>query len=211
MERARHGRTYGLDLCAPTTTPQPIPEYRRVDDMPEADWRDLDLFLGVTGISVLQRNFFERLLLRGTARQLFFASGSTKNIEFADLVAWMNELGAADRGVVGGHTVRLETGLVRDPQHEFVQGHWVRIRFPDNADIPGTTPGAREKTIYLLGDVMPINFLYYGVPGEVIDGVLEELFCLVSGVAAGLQAGRSYTPDIYAVDQNINKLAEQRS
>ena len=49
----------------------------------------MDLFLGVTGVLVLKQDFFEKLILEGSARDLFFASGSTKTVEFESLTAWM--------------------------------------------------------------------------------------------------------------------------
>ena len=52
---------------------------------------------------------------------------------------------------------------------------------------------------------MPINFLYYGVPGEVIDGVFEELFSVLAGFVSRHEDGHSYDPGIHAVDVNIDK------
>ncbi|MFH0880520.1 MAG: hypothetical protein V2A34_12460, partial [Lentisphaerota bacterium] len=208
-ERAARGGVLGLDLQVDGPRADGLPECTKVDGLPEGQWQNLDLFLGVTGASVLKREFFERLLLKGTAGELFFASGSTKNIEFSDLSDWLNEMGSTGQGRIGPYPVRLETSLIRDPQNESLQGHKVRVIFPEQAELPGTLAGRREKTIFLLGDAMPINFLFYGVPGEVIDGVLEELFCLVTGAVERIAAGDPYPPALYAVDQNIDKFAKR--
>ncbi len=206
--RARWGAVAGLDLKLAGTVPEPG-EYSAIDQVPEPAWKPWDLFLGVTGVSVLKRDFFARLLLEGTATALYFASGSTKNVEFADLTDWLNELAGAEQPRIGGFPVRLTTLPIKDPQQLLLQGHAVRIVFdPVPGADPATPPPA--KTLYLLGDAMPVNFLYYGVPGEVIDGVFEELFCLVTGTVARCAAGPLPAPGIYAVDINIDKHGQPR-
>ena len=144
------------------------------------------------------------MILEGSARDLFFASGSTKTIEFASLTAWIEALSNTDRPAIGGHPVRIEKLPIKDPQNRVLQGHHVRIVFEEEAGAFLNCNG-QHKDLYLLGDAMPINFLYYGVPGEVIDGVFEELFSLLCGFVSRHEKGRSYGPEIYAVDVNIDK------
>ena len=100
---------------------------------------------------------------------------------FSGLTGWIEELTTSDKPVIGGHPVRLETIPIKDPQTAALQGHRVHIIFTDETDIPAIPSRICCKNLYLLGDSMPIDFLYYGVPGEVIDGVFEELFCLLPG------------------------------
>ncbi len=206
-ERVTYGSASGLDIKVPREPRSGFSEYPDIDALPDGEWKSLDLILGVTGTSVLKRDFFEKLILQGTARDLFFASGSTKTIEFSDLMAWIEGLSVSRRPSIGGHPVRIERDSIMDPQNRVLQGHHVRIVFEDGAGIPGIFPDAPHKDLYVLGDSMPINFLYYGVPGEVIDGVFEELFSLVSGFVAKYEEGIEYPPDIYAVDVNIDKYA----
>ena len=123
------------------------------------------------------------MLLEGISRDLFFASGSTKTAEFADLTTWLGKLARAQAPVIGDQRVTLESNAIKDPQNGMLQGHRIRLTFETPDAVNGLTQDHPHKDIYLLGDSMPINFLYYGVPGEVIDGVFEELFCLVCGVA----------------------------
>ncbi|MFH1037916.1 MAG: hypothetical protein V1789_04495 [PVC group bacterium] len=206
-ERVSYGSVRGLDLKVPAGSPVGGAEYYAIGEMPEEEWKALDLFLGVTGTSVIQRDFLEKLIVGGEVRDIFFASGSTKTIEFSDVTGWIEELAASDKPVIGGYPVRLEKIPIRDPQTATLQGHRVRIIFADGVEIAGISPGDRGKNLYLLGDSMPINFLYYGVPGEVMDGVFEELFCLLTGFVAAHEKGFRYPPAIYAVDRNIDKHA----
>lgn len=203
-DRGSYGKVCGLDLRATEEGGGGRREYPCVAQLGEEIWKPLDLFIGMTGVSVLKADFFERLVLEGTARELFFASGSTKTVEFADLFAWLEGLAAAPRPVIGGRPVRLEKRLVKDPQNSGLQGHRVRIVFEEGGGT-GDSGGECWKDIYLLGFSMPINFLYYGVPGEVIDGVFEELFSLVCGFVLRQRAGKNYPPAIYGVDRNVDK------
>lgn len=202
--RVTYGNATGLDLKVSSGEMSDFQEFAYMNELPEAVWTSLDLFLGITGVSVLQRNFFERLLLLGTARELFFASGSTKNIEFADLTAWIEELSHLPHPTIKGYPIRLEKQPVKDPQSRNLQGHHVRIFFEGNTH-PSSGPVLPCKDIYLLSDVMPVNFLYYGVPGEVIDGVFEELYSLLCGFVSRMNQGDSYAPGVYGLDVNIDK------
>ena len=208
-DRASHGGAYGLDLKVDSLLTG-FAEFSQIDDMPDDVWQTLDLFLGMTGVSVLQQPFFEKLLLRGVVRDLFFASGSTKTVEFAHLTDWLGELTRSDVPTIGEHPVSLETSPIKDPQKGMLQGHRIRITFKHPGAIAGLTPDHPYKDLYLLGDSMPINFLYYGVPAEVIDGVFEELFCTLGGAVAAFNQDIHYPPDIYAVDVNIDKFGNPR-
>ena len=51
---------------------------------------------------------------------------------------------------------------------------------------------------------MPINFLYYGVPAEVIDMVLAQLLQCSLGLARRVSAGEDLEKKPYAVDHEID-------
>ncbi len=202
--RVSHGTASGLDIRNVDKKETGIKEFSHIDNLVKEDWEPLDLFLGVTGVSVLNKDFFEKLILEGSAKELFFASGSTKTVEFESLTAWIEILSTADRPNIGGHNVRIEKHPIKDPQNQILQGHHVQFVFEKK---PGTPPDFPfpHKDLYLLGDSMPINFLYYGVPGEVIDGVFEELYSVLAGFVSRHEDGHSYDPGIHAVDVNIDK------
>ncbi len=208
-DRVSYGGAWGIDLRAAEST-SGLSEWVGIRDVPREVWQELDLFLGMTGVSVLKESFFEELLVHGTARELFFASGSTKTVEFADLSDWLGRLTRSEAPGIGGRPVSLETSPIKDPQNGFLQGHRVRIAFSDPEGVSGITPDRLYKDLLLLGDGMPINFLFYGVPGEVIDGVFDELFCLVGGAVGAFDAGEVYPPGIYSLDVNVDRFAARR-
>ncbi|MCK5680721.1 hypothetical protein KAI46_07930 [bacterium] len=207
--RVTYGSASGLDIKRPEPQDNNFIEYSDINQLPEKHWKGLDLFLGVTGVSVLQADFYEKLILKGTSRDLFFASGSTKTVEFETLTNWLDKLTTMQHPTIGDHRVQIEKRSIKDPQHMTIQGHLVRIVF-ENCPETAKSPQPLDKNLYLLGDSMPINFLYYGVPVEVIDGVFEELFCLLTGFVSRNEKGWPYVPAIYAVDIDIDKYGSPR-
>ncbi len=204
--RLRHGSLCGIDLNAATPAGDGIPDYRTIADLPAATWRDRDLFLGVTGTSLLTPPHLTTLVREGTRQELFFVSGSTKTAEFTHLLDWLREL-QQPGATLGERPVYLAWRSLRDPQTGQLLGHVARLQFAEDDAVPGTRPGARWKDLFLIGDAMPVNFIYYGVPGEVIDGVFAELFRLLTGYAARLAAGEQLPPRLYALDRDINYAA----
>jgi hypothetical protein len=51
---------------------------------------------------------------------------------------------------------------------------------------------------------MPINFLYYGIPREIVDEVMAQLFTLSCGVARRQRSAEKLPPQVLAVDQQID-------
>lgn len=85
---------------------------------------------------------------------------------------------------------------MRDLQTGVLQGHRVSIRFAD-----GSMPG---KNLYLLGGLTPINFLYYGIPREIMDRVMAQLAGVCSGMVQCHREGRPLPPQLLAVDYEID-------
>ena len=57
---------------------------------------------------------------------------------------------------------------------------------------------------------MPVNFLFYGVPTELIDEVLAELIQAGLGLV-GETAKGDVAPKLYAVDHEITASGKPRS
>ncbi|MEA3333877.1 MAG: hypothetical protein U9Q58_09795 [Pseudomonadota bacterium] len=203
--RVTYGSASGLDIKRSEPQNHTFTEYSDINQLPKERWRPLDLFLGVTGVSVLQADFYEKLILEGTSRDLFFASGSTKTVEFEALTSWIEKLTEMEHPTIAGERIEIEKRAIKDPQNMTIQGHLVRIIFANRVKTSATHKHP-YKDLYLLGDSMPINFLYYGVPVEVIDGVFEELFCLLTGFVSRHEKELPYAPAIYAVDIDVDKF-----
>lgn len=136
-------------------------------------WLDVDLVIGVTGDSVLTGADVERWLVTGTKDTLVLASGSTKKVEFRGLMVWFDELARTPQPRIGGRDCAVEIVELLDPRTARVYGHRWRFRFAD---------GRAPRTILALGNLTPINFLFYGAATELIDEVLAQLLSLSVGL-----------------------------
>jgi hypothetical protein len=183
------------------------PEYAGFADLPPGRLEQLDLIIGITGHSVLQPEQVRHWLLHGEKQRLYLASGSTKAIEFADVVDGLQHLRESGQPVMDGQPVRIETSPVVDPLTEIIQGTRIRVYFTESTQAEAMAVDTPFKDILLLADGMPLNFNFYGVPCEIIDNVMRQLIQM-SLLAVHPCGGRQPVPDIYALDCNINELGE---
>ncbi|MBN2491901.1 MAG: hypothetical protein JXQ29_13725 [Planctomycetes bacterium] len=168
--------------------------------LPDA-WRlGADLVLGVTGESVLQGADLEAWLCGAGPAELVLASGSTKTEEFRDLAAWVDARLREPAPELGGRPVTITPREVKDPITGRLYGH--RYRF----EIAGA-PGRRPRDVVFLAKMTPVNFLFYGVPTEVIDEVLAELLQSSLGLVRRAATG-TLARGLAAVDRDITADGE---
>ncbi|MBL8899673.1 MAG: hypothetical protein JNM84_18725 [Planctomycetes bacterium] len=163
----------GLDLVVPANEAAEArsgrsPEARTLDELPATWLRSCDLVAGAAGASVFEREALETWLLEGDRAELLLVSASTKRVEFAGALRWIDELLQQREPRVRGVRVHLKVQDLQDSLSERLYGRAVRFEFE-----PGSTRAPRE--LWLAADTTPVNFLFYGVPTEVIDEVLAEL------------------------------------
>lgn len=63
--------------------------------------------------------------------------------------------------------------------------------------------GGKTVTLHLLADLMPVNFLYYGVPSETMNHVMDELLQLTALLARKPADGKPFPPALLALDHEI--------
>ena len=190
----------GIDLVAGAGAEQGFPEARNLAGMPAETWLDIDLVIGVTGDSVLRGEDLERWLADGRKPQLVLASGSTKKVEFRGLMVWFDALRSQDEPRVAGRRVQIAVAELLDPRTTRVYGHRWRFAFEDT----GLT-----KTVLALGNLTPINFLFYGVATELIDDVLAQLVSVALGLVRRA-ADPTLEPRLHAVDREIDANGQAR-
>lgn len=190
---------FGIDLAAPSG--HGAAEVCRLADADPNRWYGTDLVVGVTGRSVLTGAELQDWLLHARGCELALASGSTKTVEFADVMTWIDALlGSADP-TVGGHRVTLTATRVVDPLTGRIYGHRYRI-----APVDQTAP-FHAKEIALLAQLTPVNFLFYGVPTELIDEVLGQLLTVSLGLVRRCSRG-AVPRRVLAVDREIDENGE---
>lgn len=211
-QRIVHGSLCGIDIVVPELSEHPMRsgtaakylETKTVYEIPEDVLLDLDLIIGTVGQSVIKQDIFERIVMEGRQKAVFFASGSTKTVEFSDLTQWLQGLVDAPNPAIRNIPVKIRFTPVKDPQTGLIQGNRARIHFEEPLPVKGQGQPISHKDLYLLADLMPINFLYYGVPAEIVDEVLCQLLRLSSGFVGALRENRRLAPKLLAVDHQID-------
>jgi len=138
----------------------------------------------------------EAILLRGHQKTLLFVSGSTKTVEFTDLENYLQSLRDQENPKIGGSRARVSVTSFRDLQTGVLQGYQASVDFPDDP--------SKNKILCLLGELMPINFLYYGIPREVVDEVMAQLFTVSCGLVKRQRSADPLPPKLLAVDREID-------
>ena len=188
----------GVDRVVPKgTNMRGYEEGGALADLTKERWLDVDVVLGVTGDSVLTGAHLERWLSEGTKDTLVLASGSTKKVEFRDVMEWFDGLLRNDDARIAGRPVTIAVEELLDPRTARVYGHRWKFQFADG----------RARAVWALGNLTPINFLFYGVATELIDEVLAELLSLTLGaVRRALRGVRELR--LLAVDRDVDANAE---
>ncbi|MFO1054858.1 MAG: hypothetical protein U1F36_21780 [Planctomycetota bacterium] len=164
-------------------------------------WRGTDLVLGVTGDSVIQGDDVVDWLLHSPRRELILASGSTKTVEFRDVMAWLDGLLQGEHAMLGGRSASIRVSDVLDPRTGRLYGHRYLFRFEDDG---------RERALLCLANLTPINFLFYGVATELIDEVLAQLLSVALGLRRRRERG-AVPAALCAVDREIDADGEPRA
>jgi hypothetical protein len=174
----------------------------RFQDLPRESLLAVDLVIGVTGQPAFLWEDMETLLVEGKASSFYLVSGSTKTIEFESVSDKLEGLLKVRKPTVGGIPCRIEGDDLIDPQTGKLLGQTYRFTF--KAD--GTRAGQdAAKEICFLGNLMPINFLYYGVPGEIMGQVLSQLLRCSLGLVRGVADGHVADKSVRAVDRDIDE------
>lgn len=198
-DRVGTGRLYGVDIVRPVS----VPEWTFAADLfslPDEALKSIDLVLGLIGASICTPDWIERLILSTNKRHLFFASGSTKTAEFAHLTDWLSECIRNPRPTLGGQPLSLAFSGIYDPKTGTHQGRSVHL-----------TVGEKTVSLHLLADLMPINFLYYGIPSETMNYVMNELLSISAELVRRDKARSPLPPRLLALDHEISFAAEGRT
>jgi hypothetical protein len=196
----------GVDLRAdtgphPLTADEPFSEVTRFGNLPQSRRDEIDLVLGVSGTSILQGRELADWVLRGRRPRIIFASGSTKTEEFKHLSEWMDGLLGHDDPELEGRPLDLQGHEVLDPLTGRVFGHRYEFRKTEESG------EVRRRDVIFLANLTPVNFMFYGVPTELIDEVLAELLGSSLGLARRAAAGE-LDPLLHAVDREIDARGE---
>ncbi len=192
-QRVGSANLYGVDLVRPVNDP----DWTYASD-PESlsrkSLKQIDLVFGVVGASICKPEWIEQLVLATEKQHLFFASGSTKTVEFAQLTEWLLEQLRSPRPLSNGEIPRVKLSEILDPKTGIHQGRSACLHF-----------GSKTVHLHLLADLMPVNFLYYGVPSETMNQVMRELLEMSSLLVKRHSENSPLPGDLLALDHEIQK------
>ena len=140
---------------------------------------------------------------------LYLVSGSTKTVEFCDVLSWLETLmnQSPNQRTINGI---LLDDLIVGPIPDALSIAAVAQVWP-NSNPPAVIQrnfGTQftfvfkqkkvqvTKTLYLVNNTMPVNFMYYGTPTEIMDLTYSQ----VTSCAAALMQNKNGAPGIYPTD-----------
>lgn len=185
----------GIDCVVGEPVANGLVEASTMAELPSGRWLTTDLVIGVIGQSLLTGIEIAQWLCSSSKCALVLVSGSTKKVEFADVMEWFDELLRQDEPAIEGQRVSIKVEELVDPRTARVYGHrWIFAFASDRA----------PRTVIALANMTPINFLFYGVATEIIDEVIAQLVSVT--LAAVRQADNPATPGrMLAVDHQIDE------
>lgn len=164
--------------------------------------------------STINGSDVEDWLTKGKKKaKLYLVSGSTKTTEFSDVLVWLEKLintPPAQRlvnGLVNGlELLDLQVGPIPDELSIAA----VAEMWPDNNPpaVISRNFGTQftflfmqdgvqiTKTVYLVNNTMPVNFMFYGTPTEIMDMTYSQ----VTSCAVALMKHKNGEPGIYPTD-----------
>ena len=166
----------------------------------------IDLVIGVTGCDGFTSNHLKNWLLQGIHDELILVSGSSKLNEFNDLASWVERRASASTQAANAH------GQSEQPKITWVSSGDVQEAYNSRSvarrhlfDVLQQDGSSKRKHVIYVAGLLPVNFLYYGVPTETIDSVLRELLeCSIHLV----QANDRLSARLHTVDSDFDLRSE---
>jgi hypothetical protein len=190
-QRVGPDNLFGVD----TVQPEIAPDWTYAPELsllPERVLEDTDMILGVIGGSICTPEWIEQLIQTTRKKHLFFASGSTKTVEFSHLMGWLLKSLESPRTFSSAELLSIDLQEIQDPKTGTHQGRSVRLCM-----------GHKTVYLHLLADLMPVNFLYYGVPSETMNQVMTELLEMSALIVRRHTHGPALPTALLALDHEI--------
>jgi hypothetical protein len=151
--------------------------------------------VALIGVSICTPDWIERPILSTNRRDIFFASGSTKTVEFTHLTEWLSACMRDPRPTLGGQPLGIAFSEIYIPRVH--QGRNVLL-----------TAGEKRVRLHLLADLMPVHFLYCCVPSETMNHVMNELLKISAELVRRDKAGSPLPARLLALDHEISLDAD---
>ena len=190
---------YGFDVIIGWTGG---PSTRNVKD-PETEKEHSQYYPTITGQDVA-----DWLTFGEKKNNLYLVSGSTKTVEFSDVLTWLTKILEQPSKQI--NDIVLDD-LIVGPIPDQLSIAAVAQMWPNQTSPPTTIKrnfgtqftfvfkqkGVQvTKTLYLVNNTMPVNFMYYGTPTEIMDLTYSQ----VTSCAVALMKNKNGKAGIYPTD-----------
>lgn len=202
-------------------------EFSSYDELSKEVRYDLDVILGWTGgpkevkinnetikyQTITGQNVADWLTEGKKKANLYLVSGSTKTVEFSDVLVWLESLidKKHNNKDIFVNNIKLDDFVVepipdqlsiaavaqqyildgKEPPTRIARNFGTQVTFIFKQNGTQVT-----KTLYLVNNTMPINFMYYGTPTEIMDMTYSQ----VTSCAAALVRNKDVEFGIYPTD-----------
>jgi hypothetical protein len=102
---------------------------------------------------------------------------------------------ASENPVLNGNPLKIRSTPIEDPQSSALLGSVVSFELSQGN-------GIKTVDFYLLGNLMPVNFQYFGVARETMNPVMTEFVSLVKTVSRAQEKGLPC--DLLTLDHTID-------
>ncbi|OQX07745.1 MAG: hypothetical protein BWK76_24460 [Desulfobulbaceae bacterium A2] len=175
-------------------------ERQYLHELPRRLLYDTDLIVGVVAQSILKPELLGDMLRHSSRQFICLVSGSTKTDEYSDVSNWIDELGRSAAPTIDGIPVCMQRSLIRDQETRLIQGKCVTCEFL----VCSQNPAPFTRQLFLYAELMPVNFLYYGTPSEIIQEVTTQLLQVSLGSIRHHHSGTPLPGRLLAIDHEID-------
>ena len=151
-------------------------DYLSIDDLPDSSYENSDMIFCISGNQAANENFFEKLIFQTHKRQLFLASGTTRNNEFIPFINWIEKLQTEKRDDREAYIINIEKKPIENQKSWSCPGTLYSIEI-------NTDNNVKKLDLYLFNNGNPIYLQQYGIVHEALQESITECLQTLNSLA----------------------------
>jgi len=151
-------------------------DYLSIDDLPDSSYENSDMIFCISGNQAANENFFEKLIFQTHKRQLFLASGTTRNNEFIPFINWIEKLQTEKLDDSESYIINIEKKPIENQKSWSCPGTLYSIEI-------NTDNNVRKLDLYLFNNGNPIYLQQYGIVHEALQESITECLQTLNSLA----------------------------
>ncbi len=151
-------------------------DYLSIDDLPDSSYENSDMIFCISGNQAANENFFEKLIFQTHKRQLFLASGTTRNNEFIPFINWIEKLQTEKLDDSESYIINIEKKPIENQKSWSCPGTLYSIEI-------NTDNNVKKLDLYLFNNGNPIYLQQYGIVHEALQESITECLQTLNSLA----------------------------